>query len=214
MLREQEGERAAEGAGGSGNGLVTDGDGLTKCVLGFIESVVLKESVAEIAKIDALIVLLADFSGDGEGLRGVRDGLFVMTLRLATSAEICELDALTALVADFSSDGDGLARRVAPLPMSASAAWAAGPGQDSYAPYETDGLVQAKLRSSDRRPARASSTPSSSSSSSREQKQQLRVCGHAVSQCQMVCGILVLVSVITGGLVAAVVSYLGAVQDV
>lgn len=94
--------------------------------------------------------------------------------------------------------------------MSASAAWAAGPGQDSYAPYETDGLVMAKLRSSDTQPARASS----SSSSSRRQKQQLRVCGRAVSQCQLVCGTLTFVVLVIGGLVAAVVSYLGAVQDV
>ena len=64
--------------------------------------------MSEIAEIDALRALVADFSGDGEGLGVVRDGFVVLALGLVDVAEIAEMDTLTALVADFSGDGDGL----------------------------------------------------------------------------------------------------------
>ena len=68
MLSKEESEGAAEGAGGSGEGLVTDGNGLTEGRLGFVESVKLDECIAEISEMGALESLVTDISGDSEGL--------------------------------------------------------------------------------------------------------------------------------------------------
>ena len=82
MRCEEERERAAEGAGGTGNGLVTDGNGLAEGRLGLVDSLKLDERIAEISEMDALIVLVADCSSDGEGLGEMRDGWVVLALAL------------------------------------------------------------------------------------------------------------------------------------
>ena len=89
-------------------GLVTDGNGLTKCCLGFIESVELDERIAEVAEMMPHLACRR-FLGRWRGTRcKVRDGLVVLALDLVDDAEIAEIDALKALVADFSGDGEGL----------------------------------------------------------------------------------------------------------
>ncbi len=98
----EQGERAAEGASGSGEDLVTDGNGLAKRGLGFGQAPKPELGVPEISKVDRLRTPVSDFSMKVEGLHVAGEGLCVLPLGMKGKSKISKDEALGGAVSDFS----------------------------------------------------------------------------------------------------------------